>query len=363
MRFILAFVFFALGFAVTPKSAYCQERYGQPGPFELIDSQGKPFSSESLKGKTWIASFVFTRCTGPCPQVSATMARLQKELENTHPLMLVTFTVDPERDSPDELKRYAANFQANPERWVFLTGKEEQIHELMTKKFMLGVKRADKPSPGQEFAHATKLAVVDAQGTIRGYFQGLPDEASVNKFAKEDFEKSLRDLKTLVTQLEKGNVSMNPWYYPSPGLNASLNGLAGLILVLAIIAIKMKQPKVHGALMVAALVTSAVFLASYLIYHIFIKEGIATRFADAAPGAPSAVQYLYYGILISHTILAIAVTPMALFTAWLASKKLFERHKALARITFPIWLYVSITGVVVYWMLYHLPVQAGWNVP
>jgi hypothetical protein len=110
-----------------------------------------------------------------------------------------------------------------------------------------------------------------------------------------------------------------PWYFPSPALNATLNGLAGVILVLAYIAIKTGQPKVHGLLMFVAILTSAVFLASYLIYHLLIKEGIATRFADVAPNAPEWVRYLYYFILTTHTILAIAVTPMALWSAWLGA--------------------------------------------
>ncbi len=348
---------------LSPLTALTQDDYGKAVPFELIDSHGKPFSSEQLQGKTWIASFVFTRCSGPCPQVSATMARLQSELADVKDLKLVTFTVDPERDNPEELTRYAANFRADPERWVFLTGKEEQIHQLMVKKFLLGVKRADQPAPGQEFAHATKLAVVDSKGNIRGYFQGLPDDAAQNKNAKDDFEASLAKLKSLVANIDAAPAKSYPWYYPSPALNAALNGLAGCFLLAAYIAIKAKKPRVHGSLMVAALITSAVFLASYLTYHLLIKDGIATRFGDAAPSSPSSVRYLYYTILTSHTILAILVTPMALYAAWLAASGHFARHKVVARVTFPIWLYVSITGVVVYWMLYQLPAQTGWNLP
>lgn len=360
MRIFLSLVLAASLFVGWAPGA---DTYGKVGDFSLVDSQGKPFDSSQLQGKTWIASFVFTRCTGPCPQVTATMARLQKELEDIPDLVLVTFTVDPSRDTPDELRRYAENYRAKPDRWVFLTGAEESIHQLMTKKFLLGVKRADNPKPGQEFDHATRLVLVDSSGSIVGYFPGVVDKSPENREAEAEFEKGLARLKSLVKNGPKAKGNEMPWYYPSPGLNACLNGLAGVLLVLAFLAIKARQPKVHGALMASALVTSAVFLASYLIYHLFIKEGIATRFADMAPNAPAAMAYLYYGILVSHTILAIAVTPMALTSAWFASKQAWVRHKALAKLTFPLWLYVSVTGVMVYWMLYHLPVQAGWNGP
>jgi uncharacterized membrane protein YozB (DUF420 family) len=106
--------------------------------------------------------------------------------------------------------------------------------------------------------------------------------------------------------------------------------------------------------MLLTILVSAVFLASYLFFHIFVKEGVSTRFADQAPGAPAWLSYVYYGILISHTLLAVVATPLALYTAWLGLREQWERHVWLARWTFPIWLYVSTTGVVVYWMLYRL---------
>ena len=344
--------------------------FGKPGLFKLTDMAGKPFPSQKLQGKVWIASFVFTRCTGPCPAVTATMARLQEELKDIPNLQLVTFTVDPERDDPAELTRYAANFQADPSRWTFLTGTEKEIHGLMKEGFKLGISRPKTPVKGQEFDHSTKIVLVDGEGTINGYFQGVASDLPEEKFAKQDFEDNLTKLKKTALILVQGkvvkpaeNVSLktHSWYYPSPELNASLNGLAGVILVMAFIAIKRGKRKLHGLLMLLAILTSAVFLTSYLVYHLLIKEGIATRFGDVAPKAPDAIRYLYYLILVSHIILAVLVMPMALWSAYLGAKARLEKHRKLARITFPIWLYVSITGVVVYWMLYHLPGQAGWR--
>jgi len=140
-----------------------------------------------------------------------------------------------------------------------------------------------------------------------------------------------------------------------PGWNASLNGLAGLLIIAGFLAIKVgKNKKLHSAFMLTAVVVSAIFLASYLYYHLVVKGGVATSFRDKNPDAPDIIRYLYFTILITHTILAIVVTPMILITAYHGIKDNLSKHMRLARITFPIWLYVSITGVVVYWMLYRM---------
>jgi cytochrome oxidase Cu insertion factor (SCO1/SenC/PrrC family) len=158
-------------------------------PFALTERSGKPVSNADLAGKVWVASFVFTRCTGPCPSVTATMTRLQADLDlaNQPDLRLVTFTVDPDRDTPDELKQYADNFRAHPDRWLFLTGKEDEIHRLARNGFKLGVNRSENPNPpvGQEFDHSTMLVVVDRQGRVRGHFDGYqgPNDADGRKFA------------------------------------------------------------------------------------------------------------------------------------------------------------------------------------
>jgi uncharacterized membrane protein YozB (DUF420 family) len=106
--------------------------------------------------------------------------------------------------------------------------------------------------------------------------------------------------------------------------------------------------------MLSALVVSAVFLSSYLYYHLVVRHGVATSFQSQWPEAPDSVRYLYYAILLSHTLLAIAVAPLALFTAWQGLRGRLAQHVRIARVTLPLWLYVSITGVVVYWMLYRM---------
>jgi len=174
-----------------------------PAPaFTMTERSGNPVTRDDLKGKVWVASFVFTRCSGPCPQVSATMARLQKELklsENPN-LRLVTFTVDPDRDTPNELKEYANRYQADPEKWLFLTGlPEAELHKLLKDGFKVTAQRSTSQEAGDEFDHSSRLAVVDKHGTIRGYFDGIPSKSSPD--ADTEFEENLKRLREKVGQL------------------------------------------------------------------------------------------------------------------------------------------------------------------
>src|SRR5262245_7739623 len=325
------------------------EALGTVPAFELTERSGQTVSNETLRGKVWIASFVFTRCTGPCPQVTATMERLQKELNLSRrdDLRLVTFTVDPERDQPKELQEYARHFHADGSKWLFLTGKKEDIHRLLVGGFKVGVqeKPANKRKPGDEFDHDTHLVVVDRDGTIRGYFWGLAPPG--NAAGEEVFENDLRKLRETVRQLSSPPIDF-------PLLNASLNAAAGVLLILGYVAVRSRRIALHKASMLTAVVVSAVFLGCYLYYHLAIQKGQVTRFSERAPEAPSWVAKTYLVILGSHTILAALVAPLALYVRWQGLRDRIERHVRLARWLLPVWLYVSVTGVVVYWMLYRL---------
>lgn len=131
-------------------------------------------------------------------------------------------------------------------------------------------------------------------------------------------------------------------------LNALLNGTCAVLLVCGRIAIARKRPAIHRSLMVSAFVTSCLFLTSYLtrVYLTGTHKDPHTGLFHAA----------YLAVLGTHMILAMLVVPMVLTVLYLATKKRFERHRALARWTFPVWLYVSVTGVAVYVMLYQVPV-------
>jgi uncharacterized membrane protein YozB (DUF420 family) len=139
-----------------------------------------------------------------------------------------------------------------------------------------------------------------------------------------------------------------------PSLNAALNTTCAVLLLAGYLAIRTRRVVLHKACMLTALGVSAAFLASYLYYHFAVKSGEPTRFSDRAPNAPPWVGWLYLAILLTHTLLAVVVAPLALFTAWQGLRGNLKRHVRIARWTLPIWLYVSVTGVVVYWMLYRL---------
>lgn len=131
-----------------------------------------------------------------------------------------------------------------------------------------------------------------------------------------------------------------------PTLNAVLNATSAVLLLMGFVFIRLRLVNAHRACMVAAFCVSTVFLISYLTYHYYHGS---TRFTGQGWTRP-----VYFSILISHTILAATIVPLALMTLYRALRGRFDRHRRIARWTFPIWVYVSVTGVVVYWMLYHL---------
>jgi uncharacterized membrane protein YozB (DUF420 family) len=137
-----------------------------------------------------------------------------------------------------------------------------------------------------------------------------------------------------------------PDVHTLPAINASLNALAAILLVTGYVLIRRRQWIAHRNVMTAALVTSVLFLTSYLIYHAQVGS---VRFPGH--GAP---RTIYLTILVTHTALAAIVPFLAGITVYRAWRRRYAQHKRLARWTLPIWLYVSVTGVVVYWMLYRV---------
>jgi uncharacterized membrane protein YozB (DUF420 family) len=131
-----------------------------------------------------------------------------------------------------------------------------------------------------------------------------------------------------------------------PTLNAALNATTAALLLVGWLLIRRGRREAHRRVMTAALVSSAAFLASYLVYHAQVGS---VRFQGQGP-----VRTLYFAILISHTILAAAIVPMVVVTVVRALRGQFTRHRRWARVTLPLWGYVSVTGVVVYWMLYRM---------
>lgn len=130
-----------------------------------------------------------------------------------------------------------------------------------------------------------------------------------------------------------------------PAIDAALNAASAMLLTLGYFFIRRKNVAAHKVCMLSAFATSTLFLACYLTYH--YHHG-ATRFHGQG-----AVRWVYFSILGSHTLLAALIVPLVLITLYRALREKFELHKRIARRTLPLWLYVSVTGVAVYWMLYH----------
>jgi putative membrane protein len=131
-----------------------------------------------------------------------------------------------------------------------------------------------------------------------------------------------------------------------PVINATLNGASAILLYVGHEFIKRGRMAAHRVLMIAAIVTSSLFLASYLYYHFHVGS---VRFQGQGWSRP-----VYFTILTSHTILAATIVPLVIITLSRALRERFDRHRAIARWTYPLWMYVSVTGVVIYVMLYHL---------
>lgn len=154
---------------------------GQVSYFELTDVDEKTVTLNDLKGKTWVANFIFTSCQGPCPILTKKVSQLQKEYHDRQNVEFVTVTVDPKRDSPAKMKEYGERFGANFDQWYFLTGPYDNIKALMFDQMKLGVSE-------NIMTHTERMVLLDGEGQIRGYYQGGN---------QDDFKALKRDLKKL----------------------------------------------------------------------------------------------------------------------------------------------------------------------
>ncbi len=140
---------------------------GEVPPFTFTDARGRSVSRDDLKGEIWVADFIFTRCASTCPIMSSRMATLPQD-----ELRLVSFSVDPDHDTPPVLDTYGARYDANPDRWSFLTGDRQAIRDLAISGFHLGVADATEDDT-EPILHSTRFVLIDRQSRIRGYYDGL----------------------------------------------------------------------------------------------------------------------------------------------------------------------------------------------
>lgn len=304
------------------------------GSFRLTERSGRVITEADLAERPWVAAFTFTRCPLSCPRISTVLKGLQGKLEGTNAL-LVSLSVDPEHDSPEVLASYAQRFDADPDRWWFLTGPKDEVYALIQDRFKLSVSPAGdeaEQAGAEAFSHSDRLALVH-RGKVIGFFDSNDPER----------------VSALIDRLRAISSTAPAWAKRLPAVNAGLNGTCALLLTLGWFFIRSGKSRAHAATMIACVAVSALFLGCYLVYH---SQVGSVPYRGVGP-----VRVLYFSILLSHTILAtFGVVPLVLVTLTRAIRKQIDRHAIVARVTFPIWLYVSVTGVIIYLMLYQLPV-------
>ena len=152
--------------------------------FEFIDSEGRDVGLSTLKGKVWVADFIFTTCTMACPIMTGNMNIIHKKYKKNDDIRLVSISVYPEYDTPELLKKYASQYEANTDTWHFLTGNESTVKEVIKDGFKIG-------DYEDIIFHSEKFALVDRNGMIRAYYNGMKSE---------DMKKLKKDINNLLKQ-------------------------------------------------------------------------------------------------------------------------------------------------------------------
>ena len=160
-------------------------KIGSIPQFEFIDSDGNTVTLDNLKGKVWVADFIFTTCTLACPMMTGNMNLVHKKFKKNDDVRLVSISVYPEYDTPDVLKEYASQYDADTEKWLFLTGDESSVKNIIKDGFKIG-------DFEEIIFHSEKFALVDKNGTIRAYYNGMKSEdmkqlkKDINALLKQD---------------------------------------------------------------------------------------------------------------------------------------------------------------------------------
>ena len=160
-----------------PASGVLAGTFREVSGFSLTTQEGETLTLEQLRGKVWIANFVFTSCAAECLVLSSRLAELQEEFRGFDDVAFVSFSVDPQTDTPARLRTYAERWRADPERWFFLTGEAAQIDKIAVESFLVSVSREGAETSSGNLLHSNKIALVDRSGRVRAYVEGLPRES------------------------------------------------------------------------------------------------------------------------------------------------------------------------------------------
>ena len=154
------------------------QRYGSVPQFSLVERSGKATTLADLRGSIWIADFIYTTCQDTCPMQTAEMAQLQEQWKDKAGLKLVSFSVDPEKDTTAVLSRYADRYKADAQRWLFLTGAKEEISRLVQEGFRLSaVALSSDSNKDSVIMHSPRFVLIDKHGEIRGYYDSRDPQA------------------------------------------------------------------------------------------------------------------------------------------------------------------------------------------
>ena len=287
------------------------------------DTGGRAFELEDLVDRVWIASFVSKRCLDACPSALDHLAQLHDDTPEG--MLLVTFVLDAEGTWPP--RPQAAQGR---NRWILSQGNtvdadtESAVRTFATDHLRIDRARLDAVAAGNPGAIAV---TVDRLGRPR-----RAREVEETGATQRPFRAVVGDAFFLVS-LDR-----------HPALHAMLNATTAALLVTGLVLIRRKLVRAHMTCMIAAVGVTCVFLVSYLVYHFNVGS---MPFRGTGWSRP-----IYFAVLLSHSLLAAFVVPLAVRLLWFAYRQEFDRHRALARFALPIWLYVSGTGVLVYCMLY-----------
>lgn len=161
--------------AIQGNSSEGMIQYGSVPEFSLTERSGRQVGLAQLRGTIWVADFIYTSCEDTCPLQTAEMAKLQDELSAQKAVKLLSFSVDPEKDTPSVLSEYAARHKADADRWLFLTGRQQEMKNLVQNGFRLSAATAST-DPGV-ILHSPRFVLIDRQAQIRGYYDSRDKEA------------------------------------------------------------------------------------------------------------------------------------------------------------------------------------------
>ncbi len=301
------------------------------GNFSFDDWDGELITARDLRGTIWIAQTFVPGCN-QCSTSIPTMKRLQEMFRGNKQVKFVSIALA--FNDSVTLKKFAKDQNADPDQWLFLADTDEKrLHLTVTSAFHLSTARNPQKMVGDDILHSTKLLLIDPYGIIVGSVPSAADDAA--DILKHEIERvrMRQPIPVIASDL--------------PRFNAILNGSAGTLLLLGWLLIRLRYETLHKIVMLLALAVSMAFLSSYLFYHFAVLGGEPMRFRGEG-----AIRVVYFAILLTHTVLAVTVAPLAIFITVQGLRNALASHRRIARWTLPIWLYVSITGVVVYWMLY-----------